>query len=406
MSRRLDRITATTDVHSQLDAIGPLLAHLDRQQPTSLIVDCGDFFEGTGFYALGHGEVERSLLLALYDVVAAGNHGWHHHFAPDLHRITVCANAVDAATGDPLFRRVHHAVIAGRRVAVTAVIGEQAFNAIPLAQRRGQAVTDPAAALWRLFLNLRHETDAWILLSHSGFEHDLALADVCDFLDVVFAGHCHSPHYEPEPVGDTLVVKGAELAAGYATAEPVGHGWAARTGLLPHTDRPPDSLATFTRIIDQLQAQLSAPIAPLADRWRNRTPDRRTLLREVAQQLHAGAGNPVVVLNETVLRPGPLGEDLTSGDLLAVVPFGNQLVQAPLPEVLTADLPVLFTHLADRAGPLVITPDPAPAEVRSVLTTDYLAETLLDGRARPSRTALAQVVRHVLTSDQPEGDPQ
>lgn len=405
MIRTLERVIATTDVHSNLAHAAGMLAHLHTERETSLVVDCGDFFEGTGFYRLGHGSVERQILLSLYDVLAPGNHGWRHHFEPGLRELTVCANAVDEATGRLLFHPLHMAEIGGRRVAVTAVIGPQAFDAIPLDQRAGHRVTDPVRALRELLLAHHHEVDAWVLLSHSGFEQDLQLAGACPFLDIVFAGHCHSDHYAPEPVGNTLIVKGAELGAGYALAEPVGAGWAAHTCRFPGTTRLPAELEPLGCQIEAISEQLAAPLGHVAKRWRHRAPDRRELLSAVADRVHSGLGASAVILNETALRPGQLGEALHLADLLAIEPFGNQLVHAPLPEAVARDLPGLFAHLTERAGPLVVAPDPLPPGVRSVLTTDYLAETFLAGRAHDAGLPLGRAVRHVLTDTRPdEGD--
>jgi len=405
VKRSLGRITATTDVHSQLGDEAGLLAHLHAERPHSLIVDCGDFFEGTGYYRLGGGSIERTILTTLYDVIAPGNHGWRHHFEPGLHELTVCANAVDADSGKPLFRRLHLAQVGGRTVAVTAVIAPQAFNAIPAADRAGHRVTEPARALVELLLEHHHVADTWVLLSHSGFEEDLQLAADCPFLDIVFAGHCHSDHYAPEPVGDTLVVKGAELAAGYAVAEPVGHGWAARTCRFPTAPAVPAELEPIARRIAELRDKLTVPLVRIAERWQHQVPDRHQLLTEVADRLHHSLGAPAVVLNETALRPAPLGEVLHLEDLLAIEPFDNQLVHALLPEALAANMPGLLAHLTERAGPLVLAPDPWPTGLRSVLTTDYLAETFLDGRTHPAGLQLGQAVRHVLADPTEEGEP-
>ncbi|MFC1417741.1 metallophosphoesterase [Streptacidiphilus cavernicola] len=399
MTRILERITATTDVHSHLGEVSALLTHLQQARASSLIVDCGDFFEGTSYYRFGGGAIEMDILTSLYDVVAPGNHGWAHHFAPDLYRLTVCANAVDDASGEPLFRRLHLAQVAGRTVAVTAIIGLQAFDAIPTADRRGHRVTDPGRALVDLLLEHHHEVDSWILLSHSGFEQDLQLADACPFLDVVFSGHCHSDRYAPEPVGDTLVVKGPEHAAGYAVAEPVTHGWAALAHHLPSSPVLPPALEPIGRRIEGLREQLSAPLAPLLGRWQEQVPDRREVLVEVARRLHRGLGT-AVVLNDTALRPTRLGSVLRWQDLLDIEPFGNRLVHVDLPADLAADQGALLARLTERAGPLVLYPEPLPQALTSIMTTDYLAQTLTGSRTRRAAPdldlELDQAVAHVL----------
>jgi 5'-nucleotidase/UDP-sugar diphosphatase len=398
VTRRLRRLVATTDFHSAFDGARPMLAHLHSVRPDSLVVDCGDFFEGSGYYRLAHGSIERTTLLALYDVIAPGNHGWTHHFDPDLHRITVCANATDTI-GRPLFRRLHLSLIGGRRVGVTGIIGLQAFNAIPVVQRVGHRVTDPVTALREVMLAHHHEADAWIVLSHSGFDEDLKLAAACPFLDVIFAGHCHSDRHGPVPIDNTLVIKAHELGVGYASAEPAREGWAAGTHrFTAHTPAPlPTPLAPLAEHLDAISAQLSEPLGILTAPYSNELLDRRALLTDLAQRLRTGLGADAVVLNETALRSIRLTGTLTTGDLLAIEPFDNHLVHAHLPAALRENPAALLAHLTHHAGPIVTAPTPLPQRSSTVLTTDYLADGYLDGRTRQAGLHLGQAIAHTLT---------
>ncbi|MFD8778846.1 bifunctional metallophosphatase/5'-nucleotidase [Streptomyces sp. NPDC059916] len=401
--RNLQRIIATTDVHSALGtATGGMLTHLHALKATSLIADCGDFFEGTGYYHLGKGQLERETLTSLYDVLAPGNHGWPHYFEPGLHPMTVCANAVAEADGKPLFARLRIVRIRGRRVAVTAIMGPQAFNTIPTHQRAGHQVTEPAAALRQLMLEHHHHTDAWIILSHSGFTEDLKLATACPFADVIFAGHCHSEIYGPISVGDTLVLKGAELGVGYALADAVPGGWAARTTHFPVAGHIPDALTALHQKIAFTGRMLTKVLGTVNEPYRNTELDRGHLLAEITARLHTGLGADTVLINETALRPVHLGEHLTLADLLAIEPFDNELVHAFLPEEHTADPGPLLDQLAEQVGPVTIAPRPLPSGIRTVLTTEYLADTFLGGRTHQAGLRLGQAVRRTLATPLPD----
>ncbi|MFD8410888.1 hypothetical protein ACFV2Q_03805 [Streptomyces sp. NPDC059650] len=48
-SHSVRSVLATTDVHSALGASASFLGHLHEARSDSLLVDCGDFFEGTGY---------------------------------------------------------------------------------------------------------------------------------------------------------------------------------------------------------------------------------------------------------------------------------------------------------------------------------------------------------------------
>ncbi|GAA1357671.1 metallophosphoesterase [Streptomyces beijiangensis] len=397
MSRQFRQVIATTDVHSAFDSAAPMLTYLHAARPESLIVDCGDFFEGSGYYHLGKGYIEREVLTTLYDVLAPGNHGWPHYFEPELRQMTVCANTIDDR-GEPLFDRVRITHIGGRRVAVTAVMGLQAFNAIPFEQRANHQLTEPAQALRGLMLEHHHRVDTWMVLSHSGFDEDLKLAAACPFADVVFAGHCHSDAYGPVHIGDTLVVKGPELGAGYAAAEPVGSGWAVRTCVFPDTTTTPEVLAPLWAKISAIKEMLASGLGVVNASYSNSLLDRRRLLEEIAGRLHSGLGADTVILNETALRPVQLGDTLTLGDLLSIEPFGNQLVHAFLPRDHIHSHDELLAHLTERVGPLVVAPTPLPPVIRAVLTTDYLADSYLGGRTHEAGLHLGQAVRHILTT--------
>ncbi|AJF67748.1 metallophosphoesterase [Streptomyces vietnamensis] len=404
MSRKYGQIVATTDLHSALDQAHRLLPHLHHLKASSLIADCGDFFEGTGYYRLGKGAIEREILTTLYDVLAPGNHGWPHYFDPGLREMTVCGNAVDEATGRPLFDRLRVVEVHGRRVAVTAVIGVSAFLTIPAGQRAGHHVTDPVTALHELMLEHHHCVDSWIVLSHSGFDEDLKLAGACPFVDVIFAGHCHSDTYGPVHVGDTLVVKGGELAAGYAAAEPVGSGWAARTAVFPAPTTVPDDLAALDEKISSTCRMLATPLGTLDEPYRDTVLDRRRLLQDITARLHTGLGADAVLLNETALRSTRLGDVLTLGDLLAIEPFDNQLVHVFLPDQYAKDLEGLLTHVTEHVGPLAFAPRPLPQGIRSVLTTDYLADTYLGGRTHQAGLRLGEAVRGTIATPLPRSE--
>ncbi|MFB7636508.1 metallophosphoesterase [Streptomyces sp. NPDC056149] len=398
--RALQRIVATTDVHSSFDNALPMLTHLHAIRQDTLIVDCGDFFEGSGYYRLGHGRIETAILQGLYDVIAPGNHGWTHHFEPPIRDITVCANAVDAATGEPLFRRLHTARVGNRSVAITAIIGEQAFHSIPVGQRAEHRVTAPAQALREVMLAHHHEIDAWVVLSHSGFDEDLKLATACPFLDVIFAGHCHSDQYDPLHAGQTLVLKGRELGVGYALAEPAPARWTGHTAHFPDTTNTaplPPQLASVHDRIEDLRGRLALPIGAIAEPYRGQILDRRLLLSTLASRLHTALGAEAVILNETALRSSQLGDTLTIGDLLTIEPFNNQLVHARVPEALRDSPDALLAQLTKSAGPLVTEPAPLPPHLPTVLTTDYLAETYLDSRTHQAGLRLRQALQRILT---------
>ncbi|MFD7161108.1 metallophosphoesterase [Kribbella sp. NPDC059898] len=259
-ARVLDQVIATTDFHSSLDQARSLLSHLHAHRARSLVLDCGDFFEGNPYYLLGAGAVERQLLLSAYDVIAPGNHGWTQYFEPNLWALAVCTNVVDAASGHFLFHQIRTVQMGNRAVGITAVLSQQDFAAIPWAERAEHRVIAPAEALRRL--RARHpRIGDWIVLSHAGFADDLQLAADCPFLTVIFAGHGDSDPYGPAQVGTTVIVKGAERGRGYACAEPTLNGWTARVHTTQTAAPAPHGFAPIVDQIAELRTKLIGPRA-------------------------------------------------------------------------------------------------------------------------------------------------
>ncbi|WP_157429462.1 bifunctional metallophosphatase/5'-nucleotidase [Actinomadura oligospora] len=273
--------------------------------------DCGDFFEGSGYYVLGGGAIEAALLAGLYDVIAPGNHGYAQHVrCPELREITVCSN-VTGPDGESIWPPLVLAEIGERRVAVTAVLGVEAFTSIPPADRIGHQIDDPAVALRRLHRRWSGRVDCWIVLSHAGFAHDLALAHACPFADVIFAGHCHDPRTGPDRTAGGAVVRGAELAVGYALARPGAHGWSCAVERFPTTAtgllrEVPTSVSRAVTTAAMLREQLNEVLGPLDRRFADRTPDRREVLDLLAAVALAITGAQVVMLNHSSLREAPL----------------------------------------------------------------------------------------------------
>ncbi|WP_424217022.1 bifunctional metallophosphatase/5'-nucleotidase (plasmid) [Streptomyces sp. BI20] len=401
-ARTLNGILSTTDFHSALPQAGRIIDHLAVARLDHLIVDCGDFFEGTGHYLLGRGRPERKILTGLYDVVAPGNHGWRHHLEDErLRRITVCANVVD--THDrPRFRPLHHVAIAGRRVAVTGVIGQAAFATIPGSEREGLTAVDPVKALRALLLAHHHIVDTWVLLSHAGVDHDRNLAGELPFFDVIFSGHCHSDMPEPVRVGATIILKGRELGRGFAAATPAGadRTWTGATALFADSTAPPAPrvLPKVRREIAALGERLHTDLGRVRPAHHNRVIDRSALIAALAATVHAEGAADVVLLNETALRATRLGTRLTGEALAEIEPFGNTLVTVSLPPDLR-DLHALIQRLTPLLGPLVVQPAPPPPIATTVTTTSYLAAAHLPG-ATVTHTGppIADVLRLLLTT--------
>ncbi|MGW2539521.1 metallophosphoesterase [Kitasatospora sp. NPDC001574] len=364
-------VAATGCFHSAVpDGARMLGALRELREQGALIVDVGDFFGGSAFHEYSRGRTEERLLADLYDAVVPGNHDLAdlmrlhepHRFPP-----VVCANLTPPSAFAGRWERGLLLAAAGRRIGVVGVLGAQAFGAVPTAERAGFVFEEPTAALLAVERDrlLSMGAEVVIGLSHTGFETDVALQLADGPLEIVVAGHCHSPngHWAIPP---RYVAKPPECGTGLlrvelGPAEPsfsidYTGGRAIRPGAVP---------GYVGEAVDAFRAWGSATIGSLA----GPVADRRQLADLVAERGRLAAGADAFVLNLATLRTG-LPQHVDQQALVAAAPFDTGLVLLDGPRT-AGEVAVL----AEALGESPVTAG-TTACCGTVATTAYLAERL------------------------------
>ncbi len=206
-----------------------------RQQyrDQTLVVDCGDFMDGTPFSLHYFGEADVAAMNACgYDYATLGNHEFSNTLAQvqkliRMARFTfVCANARLRRTGQLL---VPPSVIIernGLRIALFGLIVQDTQNY--RGAREGVDILDPFEVAQQLVPQLRQQADVVILLSHLGIETELELARRVPGIDVIVGGHSHTRLPEPR-----FVAWGTnEIFALNGTLVVQAHQWGGELGRL------------------------------------------------------------------------------------------------------------------------------------------------------------------------------
>jgi len=335
----------------------------------ALVIDAGDFFGGNAFHEYSQGQVEEHLLREYYDAVVPGNHDLAdlmrvrspHTFPP-----VVCCNLTPP---DGCAARWEKGVVLeadGLRVGIVGFLGEQAFEAVPPEERTGFTFNRPTTALVTRERDrlLDLGADLVIGVSHSGFQHDVALQESgASPFGIIVAGHCHSEHYHWTS-GEHHVVKAPELGLGLLRIDLDGSGaHAFTTEYHRPAARPVGPAVSFLPGYEVWGAEVLGTLATAL-------PDRPDLARLLAGEARARSGADAFVLNLPTLRGG-LPQTVTRRALADAVPFDSPLVRL-VGEHTAADVvrraqalgeePVLDSVRADGLG--------------SVATTTYLAGRL------------------------------
>jgi 5'-nucleotidase len=224
----------TSDTHSCVEPVSPnfsdtaqankggymrrvvLLEEMRREHPDNLLLlDCGDFSQGSAYYNLFKGEVEVKLMnLMRYDACTIGNHEFDFGLE-NLARLMrmaefpfVCCNY--DFTGTPCEGLVKPYIIierAGVRVGVLGVC-PQPEGLITGKNFEGMRYTRPAEAAQPVIDLLRgkEHCDVVVCLSHLGWgetpDMDIDFVSSTTGLDVLLGGHSHTYFKEPRYLKD------------------------------------------------------------------------------------------------------------------------------------------------------------------------------------------------------------
>lgn len=368
-------ILYTNDTHSHLlpfdmPAFGKNLGGIARRAayiravraatPHVLLLDGGDIFQGTPFFSFFKGEADlRAFDLCGYDATTLGNHELDEGI-PHLRRMyqiasmaLLCANVREARTGELVFPAWRLFERAGRTIAVLGVIGSEAWSVTPAAHRAGYDWIEPRRALPPLLARLRPQADLVVLLSHSGYEEDQALAAAVPGIDVIIGGHTNTFLEHPVLVKPTpLLVPGAAPSAFGGTLIVQAFKWGYYIGRLD-IGFGPEGVLGFAGHLQPLDASIGVPLdCPVArlvsgyeEQIRARTslvvgdcpvdllyPEEEKHVRAlplgtlVCEALRRFAGGDLALMNSGSIRDGIPAGPITMGRVFQVLPFDNTVV--------------------------------------------------------------------------------
>jgi 5'-nucleotidase len=229
-------ILHTNDTHSQITpqttGAGKNLSGYERREQyinkvraenkNVILLDAGDFSQGTPYFTIFKGDVEIELMNTLgYDAVCLGNHEFDNGQKELARRIDnakfpfVCAN-YDFETGkSPLAGKVQPYTIierAGKKIGVIGVLLTLKGLVSPK-NAEGIKYEHPYKIINNLALELKNneKCDLVILLTHVGYDHgreqspsDDMLAANSENVDIIIGGHSHTYIKKPAVIKNKL----------------------------------------------------------------------------------------------------------------------------------------------------------------------------------------------------------
>jgi 5'-nucleotidase len=325
-----------------------------------LLVDAGDYFQGTLFFNYWQGQEAAYFMSALgYQAAAIGN----HEFDSGPPALANYINAVDfpvlganidasaqvSLTG--LIEPYTIIEVGGESIGVFGLTTEDTtfisspgpdvvFNDVTTT---AQATVDALAAMG---------VDKIVALTHIGYDFDKPLAAAVSGIDIIVGGHSHTPLGPmPNAQGDYPTVVTS------LTGEPVlivsAWEWGRYLGRLDVTfddmgivqsyngapifidasiPEDPDiaaAVAVFAEPIEELRATVIGATTVDLDGARRNVRSKETnmgnLICDALLWKTKGAGSQICITNGGGIRASIETGDVTVGDVLTVLPFGNQV---------------------------------------------------------------------------------
>jgi 5'-nucleotidase len=246
-------ILHTNDTHSQIEPLrtgrNEGLGGVDRRlqfidsvrhqygKKKVLLLDAGDYNQGTPYFTVAKGDLELELMNALgYDVTTLGNHEFDNGLEELARRLSMakyptlmCNYGVE---GTPLEPYVKPCVILKRGGLKIGIVGATSYleSNVMYEYIKNMEHLDTVAEVnkWADYLKNKEKCDLVIFLSHLGFDggdydrpSDHVMAAESSDIDIIIGGHSHTFIDEPSYV---LNKKGKEVIIVTAGAQGVEIG--------------------------------------------------------------------------------------------------------------------------------------------------------------------------------------
>ncbi|MCX6360868.1 MAG: bifunctional UDP-sugar hydrolase/5'-nucleotidase [Armatimonadetes bacterium] len=359
---------------------------------TTLLVDAGDFSDGTPFSTEYHGEADVAAMSAAgYDLACPGNHELNNTLA-QLRKLgasarypLLCANLVETETGKTVFQPYAIRQVGQARVAFLGLLTQEA-RTYPAA-KEGLTVRSPITTARQFVPELRRAADFVVVLSHLGVDEDRIVATSVDGIDLIVGGHSHTllsrPLFIPlPPAGNPNSVNGTIIAQDFQWGGMLGRldlelyrsaagAWSVRSykgRLLPIT-RSTKANAEVAQVIDRYWDPIKARYGEVVGEAMGDFTEKAGDFAEynlVCDAVRQRLGVQFDLENMGGVRAPIVRGPITKADLSTVDPFGNTVVK------LTVTGAGLKRILADQA--------PAVSGIRYRIEQGKVVELTLDGK--------------------------
>ncbi|MCM3174439.1 5'-nucleotidase C-terminal domain-containing protein [Paenibacillus sp. MER 99-2] len=320
------------------------------ENPNTLLLDAGDAVHGTTFATLVNGESIVKVMNEMgYQAIVPGNHEFNYGSdrlveLADMMNFPMLSANVKKKDGTRLFEPYLIKEVDGVKIGIIALTTPETMYKTNPKNVEGLDITDPTAEAKLLVNEIRSKVDVVVVLGHLGQDAsstDTSFKVVKEVpgIDVFIDGHSHTV-LQDGLVSDngTLIASAGEYTNFVGVIDlwvDAGKVTKKQATLIDETEakdiKPNEKVATLVNSIQKEQEPILkegvANTAVLLDGKREQVRAGETNLGDLlADAIRNVSGADIALTNGGGIRASIEAGVVTKGDVITVLPFGNQVV--------------------------------------------------------------------------------
>lgn len=358
-------ILHTNDSHGRIEEskndgmgfakLSTLVKQFQAENPNTLLLDAGDTFHGTTFATVSKGESIVEVMNKVgYDGMAAGNHDFNYGYERLLElekkaEFPVISANVRQKDNSLLLKPYFIKEVDGIKLGIFGLSTPETHYKTHPKNVEGLTFTDPVVEAQAMVKELKAQNvDMIIAVTHLGIDESstdtsIKVAKGAPGIDLIVDGHSHSTLVEGlQGENDTLIVSAGEYLKNLGVVELTFEDkkLTKKTARLINKDAAADVKidADVDKVIKDIQAAQEKILEEVIGKTAVKLDGEREQVRVggtnlgnlITDAMVDMTGADMAVTNGGGIRASINEGDITKGDVITVLPFGNYIVTKKL----------------------------------------------------------------------------
>lgn len=353
-------IVHTNDTHSRLkegdyDGMGfakiaTKVKEIRKENENVLLLDAGDTLHGLPIATISKGETVIDIMNAMgYDAMVLGNHDFNYGYdrlveLRDMANFPMILSNVVKEDGTVDFKPYEIKEIAGIKIGIFGLTTPETKYKSNPKNTEGVNIEDPIKVAKEMVSKLKEENvDMIIALSHLGLDEDSEVkssdvAENVEGIDIIVDGHSHTVLEEGKIIGDTLIVQTGEYDKNLGIVKVEvkdGKVLGKQASLFTKEEAAEiEEDPEIKGLIEEIDNKNEKITSVLVGKSKVKLDGERELVRAgetnlaniITDAMLKTSGAEVTITNGGGIRDSIEAGDITMGDVIQVLPFGNYLV--------------------------------------------------------------------------------